>query len=726
MPARVRLPSAATARLLSRLGLAAVLLWISGGPAFCQRPQVCGPGAKMTLKCVDACIICDIDGFTGTNNNGGRQDEGDLPKDFCTSVNHNIQWIGFMAGSRELTIDLSVTNCLKTTSDPARNFSFGLEAGVYEVLDCDYKRAVSKSNCNSNINDGHIAPLVMDDLVPGNFYYLVIDGNFADVCEYKVTVTRGTTEIPQVRNSGGLRGPTRMCNGPIPFKYEINAVPAATYYDWTLDGEPIGTEDDLVQMLTFAKDGEYELCVTASSICNAAPPECLKIKVGDYAPQRFTRTGCPGVPVVLEGDTITTSNTYTYTLTNRSGCDSTVIYDVTFGDPISATVDTTICTGTPTVINGQTITKSGDYSFATATKAGCDSVVTYRVTVTDVPRGRVDLALCGGSSVTVDGRTISASGTFEVPVVRPGACDSIVTYVVTVADTLRGSEAVSICSGSSVTINSQTISAAGTYRFPLKTSGGCDSIATYVVTVTDTLRSTEAVSICSGASVTLNDQTISAAGTYRFPLKTRGGCDSIVTYVVTLADTLQGSEAVSICSGSSVTVYGQTISAAGSYRFPLRTDGGCDSIVTYVVTVTDTLQGSGELTLCAGSSLEVYGQTINAAGAYSFPLKTSGGCDSVVTYVVTVADTLRGSGELTLCAGSSLEVYGQVITAAGAYSFPLKTSGGCDSIATYVVTLADTLQGSGELTLCAGSSLEVYGQTQRGRDVPKTAAAIPS
>ena len=31
------------------------------------QPPICGPGAEMSPTCGGACVICDIDGFTGTN-----------------------------------------------------------------------------------------------------------------------------------------------------------------------------------------------------------------------------------------------------------------------------------------------------------------------------------------------------------------------------------------------------------------------------------------------------------------------------------------------------------------------------------------------------------------------------------------------------------------------------------------------------------------------------------
>lgn len=61
------------------------------------QPPVCAPPAATTPFCSQACIICDIDGFSGTNDDPpGGWDE---PNGFCAQVYHNMQWIGFLADS---------------------------------------------------------------------------------------------------------------------------------------------------------------------------------------------------------------------------------------------------------------------------------------------------------------------------------------------------------------------------------------------------------------------------------------------------------------------------------------------------------------------------------------------------------------------------------------------------------------------------------------------------
>ena len=93
--------------------------------ALYAQPQPCGPEGAMTSTCLSACVICDIDGFTGTND---LTVQGQGFSNFCTTQFHNMSYIAFIAGSVDLTIDVTVDNC---------DSFWGVEIGFFESSDCD-------------------------------------------------------------------------------------------------------------------------------------------------------------------------------------------------------------------------------------------------------------------------------------------------------------------------------------------------------------------------------------------------------------------------------------------------------------------------------------------------------------------------------------------------------------------------------------------------------------
>lgn len=88
----------------------------------------------------------------------------------------------------------------------------------------------------------------------------------------------------------------------------------------------------------------------------------------------------------IDGVTYTSSNnTATYTLTNASGCDSTVTLNLTINYSNTGTDVITDC-GSHTWINGITYTSSNNTaSFTMSNSTGCDSVITLNLTIHTPP-----------------------------------------------------------------------------------------------------------------------------------------------------------------------------------------------------------------------------------------------------------------------------------------------------------------------------------------------------
>src|SRR4029078_6455539 len=201
--------------------------------------------------------------------------------------------------------------------------------------------------------------------------------------------------------------------------------------------------------------------------------------------------------------------------------------------------------------------------------------------------------------------------------------------------------------------NGQTISAAGTYTANLTSAAGCDSIATLILKVNAVLTSTTNTTICTNQlPYTWNGQTITAAGTYTANLTSSGGCDSVATLILTVSPTLTSTTNTTICSNQLPYLWnGQTITAAGTYTANLISSGGCDSVATLILTVSPTLTSTTNTTICANQLPYTWnGQTIAAAGTYTANLTAVSGCDSIATLILTVNPALTSTTNTTICA----------------------------------------------------------------------------
>ena len=127
--------------------------------------------------------ICNLDGYCGVTNSAYSSD---LPFDMgqggnCPSANaflgtvENNSWLSFTASSASVSLDFAVTNC-----------AIGVQVAILKPD--AFGNMVRYSDCS--LSDGsHLGTFTLSGtgLTPGDEYYLMIDGNGGDVCDYVIT-----------------------------------------------------------------------------------------------------------------------------------------------------------------------------------------------------------------------------------------------------------------------------------------------------------------------------------------------------------------------------------------------------------------------------------------------------------------------------------------------------------------------------------------------------------
>lgn len=150
----------------------------------CGPPVPCGLNPAATDSCHIATNINGYPQFCGRTNPAiyNPTNPGNLNSVFCGVIDNN-HWYYFTADSTTAVFNFTVGPC---------NLGLGIQAMVFSTSNCNTFTGVS--NC---LNPGAMAngTVTATGLTVGQDYYLMVDGNASDDCEYTVTYNGGPLPV---------------------------------------------------------------------------------------------------------------------------------------------------------------------------------------------------------------------------------------------------------------------------------------------------------------------------------------------------------------------------------------------------------------------------------------------------------------------------------------------------------------------------------------------------
>ncbi|THU30356.1 hypothetical protein FAM09_29815, partial [Niastella caeni] len=453
--------------------------------------------------------------------------------------------------------------------------------------------------------------------------------------------------------------------------------------------------------------GTYRDTLTSNSGCDSIIN--LILTVNNVLRDTTRATVCTNqLPYNWNGNTINAAGTYRDTLTSGAGCDSIINLILTVNSVLRDTSRATVCTNQlPYTWNGTQYNAAGTYKDTLTSSAGCDSISTLILTVNNVLSDTTRTIICANQlPYTWNGAQYNAAGTYRDTLTSTAGCDSISTLILTVNNVLSDTTRTTICANQlPYTWNGAQYNTAGTYIDTLTSGAGCDSISTLILTVNNVLTDTTRTTICANQlPYTWNGTLYNAAGTYIDTLTSTAGCDSISTLILTVNNVLTDTTRTTICANQlPYTWNGAQYNAAGTYIDTLTSTAGCDSLSTLILTVNNVLSDTTRTTICANQLPYAWNGTLyNAAGTYKDPLTSTAGCDSLSTLILTVNNVLTDTTRITICANQLPYTWnGAQYNAAGTYRDTLTSTAGCDSISTLILTVNNVLSDTTRTTICA-------------------------
>jgi len=417
---------------------------------------------------------------------------------------------------------------------------------------------------------------------------------------------------------------------------------------------------------------------------------------------------CTGQSYMFGGNNLTTSGSYTDTFSASNGCDSIVNLMLNVNDTIYFAFDDSICQGQQYPFGGINYSMAGTYNDTLVSNAGCDSIVTLKLSIQTATTNNIQDSICQGSTYSFNTQMLTTAGIYR-DTLAGSNCDSIVVLNLSVSAPISNQVNIAICTGQSYSFGSQNITSAGTYYDTTTAiTNGCDSITELIVAVNAFSGSTLNLSACSGDSLLIGGNYYTAPGMYMDTL-TGSTCDSIVTINLSSSTSVINNLSPTICQGQSFTVGSSTYSASGNYSDTLTSASGCDSIVNLNLTVSGLITTNLTDTACMGQPYTFGGNMIVSSGFYYDTLTSANNCDSIVILDLYMDPTSNPTLNVSICNGQSYAFGSQTITTAGTYYDTTTTALGCDSITTLMVAISNFSSSTTNISICQGDSILIGG-----------------
>lgn len=439
---------------------------------------------------------------------------------------------------------------------------------------------------------------------------------------------------------------------------------------------------------------------------------------------------CLGETYSYEGAELGVGESQTFALTSQSGCDSIVTVYVYGLSPTYGSVNAEICAGTVFTYQGVEMTVGETRSFILTNQAGCDSIVTVTVSGSNVFSETVNVGVCPGTFYNYQGINLAVgqSQTFSQP--TQSGCDSLVTILVTALPETSENLNVTICQGGYYTYQGVNIPAGTSKTFTLTNYLGCDSLLTISVTSLPPPSSTFTVPVCQGEFYTYQGVQIGAGQTRKFTLASQNGCDSVVTVKTIPLPVSYAELNAQVCPGKLFNYQGVNMTIGQMYTFTLNNYLGCDSLVTVSVSALPPLTSSFEARVCQGQLFQYEGVSMSIGQTKTFALKTTQGCDSLVTVTVSALPVSFGNLSVSVCEGGTYEYLGVSMAPGETRNFTLTNYLGCDSVVTVKVNAIPPPASSLDAKVCPGQVFNYGGANlaigQSQAFVLKTAAGCDS
>ena len=465
---------------------------------------------------------------------------------------------------------------------------------------------------------------------------------------------------------------------------------ACDRYDWTV-GE---------RTISFTSTTSYDTVLQNSKGCDSLMTLNVTVNHSSVA-DPVSVTYCTPYVWPFNGATYASSGSHTQTISggNAFGCDTTATLNITISSNISVTMDVTACDSYVWNNNNTTYSSSGVYTGGTVPSVdGCDSTTTLNLTInhsstpydTNVVACDVFEWFVGNTD-----KAFSESALSDTIIRNTVGCDSTVTLHLTINhSTVADPVEVQACGEYTWAANGETYSASVTENYTGRNAAGCDSLMTLLLTINNSIVVDVNATACDSYTWDANNVTYTVGGDYSVSGTTAAGCDSTTTLHLTIRNSSTPTTITEhACEQYVWTVGGstKTFVASASFDTLLVNREGCDSLVTLNLTMDyNTVADAVEVQACGEYTWVANGETYSASVIESYTGRNAAGCDSLMTLQLTVNNAVAVDVNATACDSYTWDANNVTYTVGGDYSVSGTTAAGCDSTTTLHLTIRNS------------------------------------
>ena len=318
----------------------------------------------------------------------------------------------------------------------------------------------------------------------------------------------------------------------------------------------------------------------------------------------------------------------TQRLKNVLNCDSLVTTKIVFGGS----------TPTFTTFNTCETNKAKTDTIRLINFRGCDSLI-IRTGILKDDTTTISQTICQGDSLYFGNQYYKKNGSYYYGFKRTLRCDSVVNLKLVI--NLPPNQVTNYWVCETQKVKSDTVKK--------KFLTICDTAFITNYRLAPRIQDLKSVdkSICFGDKFAWDNKFIDQTGSYKAVFKNEYGCDSTVTLNLTKLSKDSLFQEKPTCNPNKV----------GNVRAVLKNQKGCDSIVLTKYFLRSEINFNQKKSICEGMFFQVGDTTYKSSGIYVKKIKTTEGCDSIITTDLSVVSLdLKMPQDTILNLGDSVQL----------------------------------------------------------------------